>query len=115
MGHRMSKAIRMIFGIILALLAAPTRCAASLCLAETALRNIEAVLDRSLKVRYSPPASQRLAAHQRAEPNKSDSGYFFQSAHVRSQRFGNDHGAVSLLIVLQNRDPRAADGQARTV
>ncbi len=47
----MSKAIRMIFGIILARLAAPTRCAARLCLAETAPHIIEAVLDRSLKVR----------------------------------------------------------------
>src|SRR5690606_26999562 len=34
---------------------------------------------------------------------------------VRPQRLGNDNGAVGLLVVLENRNERSADGQARAV
>ena len=40
---------------------------------------------------------------------------FAGAVHVRAQRVRNDDGAVLLLVVLQNRNQRAADGQAGSV
>src|SRR5438067_9563123 len=40
---------------------------------------------------------------------RSDS---FHAAHIRMKRGGNLDGSVLLLVVLQDRDQRAADGQA---
>src|SRR5262245_66572665 len=37
------------------------------------------------------------------------------SAHERPQRLGDDDRAVLLLVVLDNRDERAADGEAGAV
>src|SRR5919107_282177 len=36
-------------------------------------------------------------------------------AHVRPERFGDEDGAVLLLVVLKDREPRAADGEAGAV
>ena len=36
-------------------------------------------------------------------------------AEVGAQSFGHEHAAVLLLVVLDNRDPGAADGQAAAV
>src|SRR5689334_3098551 len=41
--------------------------------------------------------------------------YFLQASHIRPQGFGNDDGPVLLLVVLENRDERTADGQAGAV
>src|SRR5512135_3760526 len=38
-----------------------------------------------------------------------------RAAHIRLQRFGDAHAAVSLLVVFQHRDQSAADGDARAV
>ena len=39
----------------------------------------------------------------------------FNTAHVRTKRFGNRHAAVSVLVVFEHGDERAADGEAGTV
>ncbi len=43
------------------------------------------------------------------------SGRCGQAAHVGAQRVGDDDGAVGLLVVLEDRDERAADGESRAV
>ena len=36
-------------------------------------------------------------------------------AQVRAQRFGNHHAAVGLLVVFEDREPGAADGESAAV
>jgi hypothetical protein len=36
-------------------------------------------------------------------------------SHVRAENLGNHDGAVSLLVVLHDRNPGAADGESRAV
>src|SRR6218665_1416838 len=39
----------------------------------------------------------------------------FDAAHIGQQRIGDDHAAVRLLVILQNRNQAAAHSQTRTV
>ena len=65
------------------------------------INHIEA--GRGLGCAYGEIRQNRLAA-----------GYAV-NAHVWAQYFGNNDRTVGLLIILDNRDPSTADGQARTV
>src|SRR4029077_20488191 len=42
-------------------------------------------------------------------------GNQLSSVHVGAKRGGNDYAAVFLLVILQDRDERAADGESRSV
>src|SRR5437762_2026577 len=39
----------------------------------------------------------------------------FQATHVGAKRLGDEHRSVGLLVVLQDRNQRAPDGEARAV
>src|SRR5579871_1332629 len=72
---------------------------------------------RGVRHRYPPSGASRHLPPQggKAKLMFSSRADPVEAAHIGTQRLGNEHRTVRLLIIFQNRHERASDGEPRAV